>query len=254
MDKENSLQETYDNNADAYSQFLETPLGTLEQELFDLCITDCTDFHVLDVGGGTGLRARDALEVGARAVDVVDISPEMMRQGQQAFSTSIHREKITWHQGDASQSLSHLNLGPYDMVIANGIFDHACRIEELEAMWSNAAAYLKPGGRVVANRNFPYSRAAADGKYGVTFTNFQTLPGGGGISYQYRMATDPPLVFRSMGMETYYSGSVEIPGRLFEDFQNVPWEDTPIVKADPEFWRLYLQDPILYIFTARKRS
>ena len=249
MNDDSSLQDNYDKNADVYSQFINLPLGCLEQQLFDLSITGCDGLRVLDLGGGTGLRARDALEAGARWVDVVDISPEMMRIGKE-YEMSIGRDKITWYQGDVSKPLDHLSLGPYDIVIANGIFDHAHQAEELEAMWSNAAAYLKPGGRLVANRNNPYSKAATTGKYGVTLDNFRKFEGG--VAFQYRMATEPPLVFESIALDVYYSGSLEIPGKYFEDFRNMSWEETPVVKADPEFWKEYLEDPILFIFTARK--
>ncbi|MCJ1295898.1 hypothetical protein MMC34_007463 [Xylographa carneopallida] len=233
MDAGNPVQDNYDKNADAYDQFITTPLGTLEQQLFNLSIKDCDGLKVLDLGGGTGLRARDALNAGARVVDVVDISREMMRRGQ-----------------EYEISLDHLLLGLYDMVIANGIFDHAHNAQELETMWHNAAAYLKPGGRLIANRNNPLSQSAAHGKYGVTFTDFQNFPGG--LSFRYRTTTDPPLDFESIALEAYYSGSLEIPGKFFKDFQNVPWEETPVVKAHPEFWRSYLAEPIFYIFTARK--
>ncbi|RMD44891.1 hypothetical protein DV735_g138, partial [Chaetothyriales sp. CBS 134920] len=259
MDAENSVQGTYAQNADAYGQFIATPLGTLEQQLFDLSITDCGGLKVLDLGGGTGLRARDALKAGARSVDVVDISREMMAIGQE-YEKSINCDRITWYHGDVSKPLDDLlqkppqDLGPYDMVIANGIFDHAHNAEELETMWYNSAAYLKPGGRLIANRNNPLSTAATTGgKYGVRFTDFRDFPGG--FSYRYRTTTtDPLLVFESIALDVYYSGSLEIPRKFFTDFQNVPWEDTPVVKADPEFWKEYLSDPILYIFTARKRE
>lgn len=248
---ENDLVDNYNGNAESYDQFSTTPLGTLEQQLFDLSIVNCGGQRVLDLGGGTGLRARDALRAGARAVDVVDISHEMMRVGKE-YEKSIGRDRITWYHGDVSKPLDHLSLDPYDMVVANGIFDHAHTAEELEWMWSNAAAYLKPSGCLVANRNNPLSKAAVNGKYGVVFSDFKNIPGG--LSYRYHMVTDPPLMFDSMGLETYYSGSLEIPGQYFEDFQVVPWGQTPIVRSDFDFWKDYLADPILYIFTARKRA
>ncbi|KAK7990565.1 hypothetical protein PG990_014845 [Apiospora arundinis] len=252
--EENPVKSNYDDQAKAYSQFVLTPLGTLEKELFDLCIKDCGGFRVLDLGGGTGLRARDTLGAGAAAVDLVDISPEMMRQGQ-AYEKAIGRDCIRWHQADVSQPLDHLHLGGgtlYDMVIANGIFEHAHDEQEFEAMWRNAAAYLKPGGLVVSNRNDPHSPAAVDGKYGVVFDSFRDVPGG--LAFRYRALTDPPLVFQSTALEAHYSGTFKIPGKHFEDFKNVPFEETPIVKADMEFWKLYLDQPILYIFTARKKG
>ncbi|KAK8007291.1 hypothetical protein PG989_001281 [Apiospora arundinis] len=125
--EENPVKSNYDDQAKAYSQ--------------------------------DGLRARDALGAGAAAVDLVEISPEMMRQGQ-AYEKAIGRDRIRWHQADVSQPLDHLHLGGgtlYDMVIANGIFEHAHDEQEFEAMWRNAAAYLKPGGLVVSNRNDPHS-------------------------------------------------------------------------------------------------
>jgi SAM-dependent methyltransferase len=224
----NPVEANYSANAAAYSQFLQTPLGQLERDLFSLSITACDGMHVLDLGGGTGLRARDALAAGARSVDVVDISPAMMELGKQ-------------HEA---------SIGPYDMVIANGIFDHAHDEAELEGMWANAAAYLKEGGKIVANRNDPFSRAAREGKYGVRFTDFEEVEGG--VRYHYRTVTEPSLDFESWALEAYVKKPFEIAGRFFEGFENVDWEETEVVKRDREFWREYLEEPILYIFTARK--
>jgi hypothetical protein len=53
-------------------------------------------------------------------------------------------------------------------------------------------------------------------------------------------------------LDIYTSGSLEIPGKYFTEFQHVPFMETPIVKADPEFWKLYLDHPILHILTAKK--
>lgn len=249
MDTEDAIQANYAKNAAAYDQFATLSLGLLEQQLFDLSIKDCDGLKVLDLGGGTGARARDALKAGARVVDVVDISREMMHFGQE-YEKSIGRDCINWYHGDASKSLEHLSLGPYDMVIANGVFDHAHNDEELEMMWHNSAAYLEPGGLVIANRNNPKSPSAAHGKYGVILKDFEDFAGG--FAYRYRMITDPPLEFGSLALNSYYRGSLEIPGKFFKDFQTVQWEETPVVKADPEFWKDYLADPILYIFTARR--
>ncbi|KAK7960493.1 hypothetical protein PG988_011707 [Apiospora saccharicola] len=166
MDDSNSVQTNYDEQAKSYSQFVSTPLGTLEKELFELCIKGCDGKKVLDLGGGTS------------SVDVIDISPEMMRHGQE-YEKSIGRDRINWYQADVSKPLEHLNLGgdsgqlPYDM---------------------------------------------------------------------------------STALEAHYSGSFEIPGQYFEDFQNVPFAETPVVAAHRGFWREYLESPILYIFTASKKA
>ncbi|KPI35196.1 uncharacterized protein AB675_10137 [Cyphellophora attinorum] len=257
MSGTSALQNNYDDNARAYNQFLATPLGTLEAQLFELCIPPCKDCDVLDLGGGTGLGARDAINAGARHVDVIDISPEMMRQGQD-YERSIGRsDAIDWHQADVSQSLDRQldvgRLGPYDMVIANGIFDHAQSKAELRAMWANAARFLKPGGRVVANRNDPFSQAVGDGVYGVKFTDFERLENDEGWRYTYRVV-DTDLVFESYALDCYVNDHTEVAREFCEDFETVRWEKTAVVRSDMAFWATYLQHPILYIFTATKRS
>ena len=117
-------------------------------------------------------------------------------------------------------------------------------------MWRNAAAYLKPGAKIVANRNDPLSRSAKEGKYGVRLTDFENVEGG--LTYHYRTMTEPALDFQSRALDAYYKDPLGIPGKFFEGFENVPWEETEVVKEDPEFWKEYLEEPILYIFTARK--
>ena len=161
---------------------------------------------------------------------MVDISHEMMRIGEK-YEKSIGRGRIAWYHADVSNSLDRLSLGPCDTVIANGVFDHAHDVEELEGMWRNAASCLKPGGQLVANRNNPLSHAAVEGKYDVTFTDFEEIPGG--LSFEYRMMTEPPLIFESIALEACYMGSLGILKQFFEDFQNFPWQGTPVVKADP---------------------
>ncbi|KAF2166512.1 hypothetical protein M409DRAFT_66551 [Zasmidium cellare ATCC 36951] len=250
-DPNDAIEKNYATNASGYDQFINLPLGALEQQLFSLCIKNCHGLKVLDLGGGTGNRARDAIEAGATDVDVVDISPDMMRLGEE-YEKSLRRDVIKWYHGDASKDLEHLGLGPYDLVIANGVFDHAQNVEELEVMWRNCAKYLKSGGLVIANRNNPKSKAAASGKYGVQLGKFEEFEGG--FSYKYRMLMEPPLEFESMALEPYYGGSEEISGKYFEGFKAVPWEETEIVRSNPDFWKEYLEDPILYIFTAKKKA
>lgn len=55
-----------------YGQYEHTPNGVLEHQLYDSALGDCTGITVLDLGGGQGLRARQAVDHGASAVDVVD--------------------------------------------------------------------------------------------------------------------------------------------------------------------------------------
>lgn len=57
---------------ESYKQYENIPLGVLEHQLHEAALGDCKGFTVLDIGGGQGLRARQVIEHGAVAVDVVD--------------------------------------------------------------------------------------------------------------------------------------------------------------------------------------
>lgn len=78
------VKQEYDESATTYNDYVDLPLGILESQLLTIAIGDCTNLTVLDLGGGTGLRARQVLDVGAKSVDVVDLSPEMMKVGKAA--------------------------------------------------------------------------------------------------------------------------------------------------------------------------
>lgn len=58
--------------AGSYGKREALPKGTLENELLDSAMGDCKGLTVLDVGGGQGVRARQVIDHGAIAVDVLD--------------------------------------------------------------------------------------------------------------------------------------------------------------------------------------
>lgn len=120
----------YDKQASLYNVLLKWPFGILESQLFASAIkTDniCNGASVLDLGGGTGLRARQALEAGAARVDVVDISHEMMQVGKmdaQALLGPGESERLRWFHGDVSKALFGDDgvrglSPPYDIVLGN---------------------------------------------------------------------------------------------------------------------------------------
>lgn len=65
-------QDHYANQLDGYRQYENVPWGILEHQLQESALGDCSGMTVLDLGGGQGLRARQAIDHGAVAVDVVD--------------------------------------------------------------------------------------------------------------------------------------------------------------------------------------
>jgi ubiquinone/menaquinone biosynthesis C-methylase UbiE len=82
---------------------------------------------ILDLGGGNGQYARNAVDLGAELVDVLDISPAMLALGIEAEEKMGREGKIRWFEADATKALHRLPLipGGYDVVMCNWLFDHA---------------------------------------------------------------------------------------------------------------------------------
>jgi SAM-dependent methyltransferase len=225
---------------------------------------------VLDLGGGTGLKAREAADAGASAVDVVDLSPEMMRVGQEAEQAGPWRGKdiLRWYEGDVTradlvETLPGLR-GPYDLVIVAWVFDHAHDRAQLEAMWHNAVVRLKPGtGRLIVVRNGdPRSPAVVGGRYGIRYADH--VPIAGGFRFRDQMIrwgggdTNPDQFqiladYETTALEVMYSGSHEMYHQFgLTDIRIQPYEETAVVRDDPAFWAQFLEKPCLAVVTARK--
>lgn len=252
------VQKDYDSNAKTYSNYTAGSYGILEDQLIGSALGDCTGATVLDLGGGTGLRAQQALDAGAASVDLVDISPEMVRVGGEMAASRGRSDAIRWFVADVSRPLDALPLREegYDLVMANWIFDHAGSVEELEGMWRNIAAYLKPGGRFLGVRSCdPRVPAFANGqaKYGVTYKDFAEIPGG--LRYRYTLHLDPPVEFECTSMEVSYSGSTAMHEKYgLCDVEIEPYESAEAVRSDPDFWALFTDAHPNAVVKARKKA
>ncbi|KAK8051771.1 S-adenosyl-L-methionine-dependent methyltransferase [Apiospora rasikravindrae] len=244
----------YNEQSKSYDDYATSiPYGDLEAQLFRLALGDCSGLTVLDLGGGSGLKARDALDAGAASVDVVDISAAMMQSGQD-MEASLGREggRLRWHEADVSKPLDHLPLQPsYDLVLACWVFDHAHDMAEYDGMWRNCAAYLRPGGRFLGVRMNDPRGPALDGRYGVCFKDFQETPDG--VHYRYVLELDPPLEYEASSLNVSMAGSHEVPEKYgITGFETVPPEDAPLVKGDPMFWKQFLEHPVMVVFKGKK--
>ncbi|POS72393.1 hypothetical protein DHEL01_v209214 [Diaporthe helianthi] len=250
-----NVADEYNAQASDYETFtVTTPIGRLETELYLTALGDPNGLSVLDLGGGTGLRARQAVERGASLVDVVDISAEMLFVGKEAASTLGVGDRVRWFEADVSQSLRHLDLkDSYDIVQANWVLDYVGTPEVLDRILTTAVKYLRPGGRFicvhVAN---PKSSILKSNKYGVSYTDLEEIPGG--LKYYVNLwGTGPPVKFGGVSLEVLYSGSLA----MFKEFglvdaQVIPVEKTEIVKEDPGFWKDCVEEPIIEFVTALK--
>lgn len=251
------IDKEYDIISAQYDSITEMPLAQMEWQLTEAALGDCTGKTVLDLGGGTGLHARQAVDLGAVVVDNVDISPGMLEDGKSQGDKLGGSEPINWHVGDISKPLDNLPLKEaYDIILIGWTFDHAESEKQLEGMWQNASRYAKPGARLVNIRIAnPHSPAGQSGKYGVQFTDFGDIPGG--LSYKYAIATKP--IFSCPATTMKSSMDFERAKKLaeqhgFVDYRQVPAHELKVVENDPEFWTLYLEEPFFVCVTATKKS
>lgn len=248
----------YNTLAEQYGTYGDLPTSRLEAELVRIALGDCTGLKILDLGGGTGIYARQAVAAGAARVDVADISDGMIQVGKDSTSQDTDT-RIFWHVADASKPLAEQDVellapGSYDLVMANWLFDNARSIEALQVMWENVAASLRPGGRFLGIRVLnpgiqeEYVRV---GKYGCRYDGIKAMPGG--LTCTVVLLTDPPCSFTGTMLDDSCQMLNEIPQKLgIAGFRLVPPEETDVVKENPEHWADYLRAPVCGVATAVK--
>lgn len=194
-----------------------------------------------------------------------------MMQAGQKIEQSLRRsnELVKWFEADASRpdDLARLPLRykeeGYDMVMANWLFDHAGSLEVLDGMMRSCVAYLKPGGRFIGTRllNSATTPASKDGKYGVSYKDQVALPagggGGGGVAFRYKVHVDPPVEFEAGSMAvTYDSGKMGAFHEKYglEDTQIEAFEKASWIRSDPDYWKLFLEEPNFAVVKARKKT
>ncbi|KAK0728922.1 S-adenosyl-L-methionine-dependent methyltransferase [Apiosordaria backusii] len=231
MTSQDLAKTSYDEVATAYDGYAQTPAGIIEAQLIANALDDnLSGLHVLDLGGGSGIHARECIEYGAESVDIVDISPEMLKVASSIEESLGRKDKIRAFEADASKPLSEYGLllrESYDVVMANWIFSHADKRSTLEGMFANIGAYLKPGGIFVGIRDAnPLSHNFQTGKYGVHVKWVKEIEGG--VKYWAVLHCKPePVEFEVSSLEIIYGGSKE----LYEDVGLTEVEEVPLERS-----------------------
>ncbi|KAH6853949.1 S-adenosyl-L-methionine-dependent methyltransferase [Chaetomium sp. MPI-CAGE-AT-0009] len=255
MSNPEQAKQEYDSFAADYNnQYGATPAAVLEGQLIGLALGDLAGLNVLDLGGGSGIHAREAVKRGAVSVDIVDVSTGMMQVAED-IEKSLGRDVMRFFEADAAKPLSHLPLRPegYDVVMANWVFDFAETPEVLAAMFENVVGNLKSGGLFVGVRAANvYSDNLQTGKYSVTLNSYRTFPGG--VKYSVTLRADPPIVFDGATLDILRASP---PGPVYEKagltkVELVPYEATETVQKDPEFWKEFVADPFFAVVKAVK--
>lgn len=254
MSSAEQIKQDYNKSAKSYNDASHVPSITLESQLIKMALGDASGLIALDLGGGAGLHAREAIELGASRVDIVDLSSEMLKVAQDVEESIGRKDRIRCYEANVAKPMNHLPLDKeYDIVMANWIFDHASEIEILEGMWQNISKYLKPGGIFVGVRVADlHGPAASDEKYGVSMRNPKPVPGG--FTYTTIVHADDPWDFQGTSLDISRSGSFELHEKYgLKDIQIMPHEKAEAMQNDPSFWELWRQRPVFAVVRGTKR-
>jgi toxoflavin synthase len=100
------VKKDYDNCAVIYNDYSSLPSGQLQSQLIKIVLGDCACLTILDLGGAPCVNAREAMDLGAATVDLVDISPGMLKIGQEIEKSLSRENTIRFFKADVSKPLS----------------------------------------------------------------------------------------------------------------------------------------------------
>jgi hypothetical protein len=99
----------------------------------------------------------------------------------------------------------------------------------------------------------PRAPAAVSGKYGYTYKDFEDIPGG--LRLRYVLHVAEPIEFEATSLLESYSGSTRMHEKYGPvDVATEPYENAAVIHEEPEFWKMFLDEPSVAVVKARKRD
>lgn len=143
--------ERFQNGAEKYANYLETPEGRLR---LDLAFQNLRVFlpqaagslRALDIGCGTGANAVRLAQLGLH-VTLLDASPQMLGLAERAAREAGVAERIALRHGDADQLRDLFNAGSFDVIVCHNILEF---VEDPDALVRGVARALRDSSSIVS--------------------------------------------------------------------------------------------------------
>jgi S-adenosylmethionine-dependent methyltransferase len=145
--------ERFQNGANKYAAYLETPEGRLRS---DLAFANLQDFLplrqgkkslcALDVGCGTGVAAVRLARLGLQ-VTLLDSSAEMLNIAERAARESGLSEQIALSHGDAIQLAKLFQAGSFDVILCHNVLEY---VEDPDSVLRGAARALRDSSAILS--------------------------------------------------------------------------------------------------------
>jgi S-adenosylmethionine-dependent methyltransferase len=142
----------FQNDADKYAAYLETPEGRLRS---DLAFANLQDFlppgandslRALDVGCGTGATAVRLARLGMH-VTLLDSSAEMLNISLRAAREAGGAEKIALKPGDAVQLANLFDAGSFDVILCHNVLEY---VEDPHSVLCGSARALRGSSAILS--------------------------------------------------------------------------------------------------------
>ena len=123
----NSDAQRFQQEAEKYAAYLETPEGRLRVDLAFANLEEVLPkaeqtLHALDLGGGTGALALRLARIGVH-VTLVDASVPMLELAKHAAHEAGLTDRITLKHGDATQLVALFDAGSFDLILCHNVLE-----------------------------------------------------------------------------------------------------------------------------------
>jgi S-adenosylmethionine-dependent methyltransferase len=145
--------ERFQNGADQYAVYLETPEGRLRS---DLAFANLQDFlpaplakaslYALDLGCGPGVTAVRLARLGIH-VTMLDSSPAMLELAQRAAREAGVTGKVILQHGDAAQVAELFPTRSFDLILCHNILEYS---DDAPAMLCSAVRVLRDSSAILS--------------------------------------------------------------------------------------------------------
>jgi len=147
----NADSERFQNGADKYAAYLDTPEGRLRSDLSfdnlqDFLPPQAKDLCALDVGCGTGEAAIRLARLGMK-VTLLDSSPAMLEIAKCAAKAAGVADKIVLQNADAAQLTNLFHAASFDVILCHNLLEY---LDDPLAVLCGAARALRGASAILS--------------------------------------------------------------------------------------------------------
>jgi S-adenosylmethionine-dependent methyltransferase len=147
----NADAERFQNGADRYASYLETPEGRLRLDLpfahlQEFLPQELGSLQALDIGCGTGANAIRLAQLGLH-VTVLDASPRMLELAERAAREAGVAERIALRHGDANHLGDLFAPGSFDVIICHNVLEF---VDDVGVVLRSIARALRDSSSIVS--------------------------------------------------------------------------------------------------------